>query len=304
MLLDRFFGRSLGIRSVASAMLVGMVALSLGLAQLSGSRDAGFTWDGAAAGIMSQASTTVPAGVLIAAATALNVLVGAIVLRFVGTPAFRTLSELILAGFAAAVVLDTAALLLLGGLGFFAGPELLAVQLAVLAAWLASRRARPLLACRLAWRPRRPAAWWLLVLAVWSGPLIVQLASPAAPFFDVLPNHVAPVEHVRAFGSFATLTTSPSPIYGPSRLLLGYVGLLGQMAALTGIQGALATAAFALPLTVITATSMRHLASRLFGGRRRVLGALDLPADASRSCACPTRAARFWRCPWPHMPWR
>ena len=266
LLLDRFFGRSAGIRSVGSVMLVGLLALCLGLAEVGAARESGFTWDGAAAGILSQASTTVPAAILIAAATALNVLVGAIALRFLGAPAFRTLSEFALAGFAAAVVLDTAALFVLGGLGFFAGPELLAVQLAVLAAWLATRRTRPLLACRLAWRPRRPAAWWLLVLAVWSGPLIVQLASPAAPFFDVLPNHVAPVEHVRVFGSFETLTTSPSPIYGPSRLLLGYVGLLGQLAALTGVQGILATAAFALPLTAVTAVSMRHLASRLFGG--------------------------------------
>jgi len=32
-------------------------------------------------------------------------------------------------------------------------------------------------------RARRPAAWWLLVVAVWAGPLIIQLASPAAPFY-------------------------------------------------------------------------------------------------------------------------
>jgi hypothetical protein len=261
---DRLFGRARDVRSVSVAMLFGMAALCFGLSAIANAPKAGFTFDGAAQGILSQAATTVPAGVLMAAATVLNVLVGAVVLRFLGAPAFDSLSELVLAGFAAAVVLDTAALFLLGGLGYFGWPELLALQLAALAAW--RRTAHPLLARRLAFRPRRPAAWWPLILAVWSGPLIVQLASPAAPFFDVLPNHVAPVEHVRTFGSFATITTSPSPIYGPSRLLLGYVGMLGQLATLTGLHAALATAAFALPLTVITAISMRHLAARLFGG--------------------------------------
>ncbi len=246
-------------------MLLGTAVLWAGLAQISASPAAGFSFSGAAEGLASQAPVTVPAAILIAAATALNVLVGAVALRLLGAPPFRTLSELIAAGFAAAVVVDSAALFVLGGLGLFARPWLLAVQLGVLATWPAVARGRPLLACRLAWRPRRPAAWWPLIVAVWAGPVIVQIASPAAPFFDVLPNHVAPAEHIRTFGSFATLTTSPSPIYGPSRLLLGYVATLGQLAALSGTQAALATAAFALPLTVITAVSMRQLAARLFG---------------------------------------
>jgi hypothetical protein len=265
LLVDRLFGRAPTVRAVGAIMLLGAAALWAGLAEIAGSPKAGFTYGGALDGLASQASTTVPAAILIAAAAALNVLVGAAVLRLLGAPPFRTLSESISAGFAAAVVIDTATLFVLGGLGLFAWPWLLAIQLAVLFAWQATPRAHPLLACRPALRPRRPAAWWPLIAAVWAGPLIVQIASPAAPFFDVLPNHVAPVEHLRTFGSFATLTTSPSPIYGPSRLLLGYVATLGQLAALTGTQAALATAAFALPLTVVTAVSLRRLAARLFG---------------------------------------
>jgi hypothetical protein len=275
--LDRFLGRAPGVRAVSVAMLLGAAVLLSGLAQISALPEAGFSFTGAVEGIRSQAATTVPAGLPIALAVVLDVLAGAILLRLLGAPPFGTLSEMILAGFAAAVVLETATLLLLGGLGLFRWPILLALQLALLGAWQETGRARPLLACRLAFRPRRPAAWWPLILAVWSGPLIVQLASPAAPFFDVLPNHVAPVEHVREFGSFQTLTTSPSPIYGPSRLLLGYVGLLGQLAVLTGVQGVLATAAFALPLTLISAISMRHLAARLFGGSAGFWALLAFP---------------------------
>jgi hypothetical protein len=264
-MLDRLIGRGAEVQLVSIVLLFGLAALIVGLVDVSGSPNWGFDWGGAADGALSQVPATVPAGFLIAVATVLNVLVGAILLRFLGTRPFDSLSDLVVAGFAAAVVADTAALFLLGGLGYFGWPELLALQAAVVAAWLAVRRQRPLLAAGLAFRPRRPAAWWLLVVAVWSGPVIVQLASPAAPFFDVLPNHVAPVEHVRAFGSFATLTTSPSPIYGPSRLLLGYVGVLGELATLTQVEGVLATAAFALPLTVVMAMAMRQLASRLFG---------------------------------------
>ena len=69
--------------------------------------------------------------------------------------------------------------------------------------------------------PRVDLAAWLLVGVVWMAPVLLQLASPFAPFVDVLPNHVAPVEHLRTFGSWETLAVSPSPIYGPSRLFLG-----------------------------------------------------------------------------------
>ena len=264
-LLDRFVGRGRGLRWVSVAMLFGLGVLAVGLGEVGGSREWGFTWGGAFDGLIGELAYTATAAVLMVLATTANVLAGAIVLRFLGTPAFRSLSDLILAGFAAAVVLDTAALFLLGRFGFFGWPELLLLHLGALAAYLATRRSRPLMAVPVRFRPRRPAAWWLLVAAIWAGPLIVQLASPAAPFFDVLPNHVAPVEHARVFGSFATLITSPSPIYGPSRLMLGYVGLLGQLTTITNVEAILAVAAFAFPLTILMAVSMRQLAARLFG---------------------------------------
>jgi hypothetical protein len=246
-------------------LILGVALLAIGLGMVSSSPDSSFTWDGAVAGLQSQLSVTGPAALLVAAATVANVLVGAIVLRFLGTPAFRTLSDLIVAGFATAVVLDAAALFLLGSAGFFGWPELLALHAVAGAAYFAARKSRPLMATPLRLRPRRPAVWWLPVAAVWAGPLLVQLSSPAAPFQDVLPNHVAPIEHARVFGSFATLVTSPSPIYGPSRLMLGYVGLLGDLTTLANLEAILAVAAFAFPLAIITAISMRQLAARLFG---------------------------------------
>jgi hypothetical protein len=262
---DRVLGRHPDIRSLSVALIFGCLLLGAGLIVVAHSRNSGFTWAGAVEGVSSQIAVTGPAACLVAAATFANVLAGAIVLRLLGTPPFRTLSDLVLAGFCAAVVLDTATLFLLGGPGLFGWPELVVLHLAIGAVYLLRRGTHPLLASPIHMRTSRPAAWWPLVLALWAGPLIVQLASPAVPFMDVLPNHIAPVEHVRVFGSFATLTTSPSPLYGPSRLLLGYIGLLGGLTTATGLEAVLAVAAFALPLTLLLAVSLRHLATALFG---------------------------------------
>ena len=263
--LERLIGRSPQVQSVSIALLFGAAVLAIGLGEVSGSAEWSFDWGGAFNGVLSEIHYTLPAAVLVLLATAANVLAGAIVLRFLGTPAFRSPSDLILGGFAAAVVLDVATLFLLGSFGLFGWPELLALHLTALAAYAVTRESRPLIAFVPHLRARRPAAWWLLVALVWAGPLIIQLASPAAPFVDVLPNHVAPVEHARVFGSFATLTTSPSPIYGPSRLMLGYVGLLSDLTTIANLEAILAVAAFALPLTILMALSMRQLASHLFG---------------------------------------
>jgi uncharacterized membrane protein HdeD (DUF308 family) len=103
--LDRFFGRAPSVRTVSVAMLLGAAVLCSGLAQISALPDAGFSFTGVVEGIRSQAATTVPAGLLIALAVALDVLAGAILLRLLGAPPFGTLSEMILAGFTAAVVL-------------------------------------------------------------------------------------------------------------------------------------------------------------------------------------------------------
>ncbi len=259
-------GRDLHAAQMSVALLVGFGFLIAGLEVVRVSPLWGFTYGGAVSGVLSQLSVTGPAAVLVAAAAAANVLAGAVVLRLLGVPAYRSLSELALSGFAAAVVLDAGVLFVLGSAGLFGWPELLALHAAVAVSYVAGRRRRPLLAGPIRAYVSRPAAWWLLVVAVWAGPLIVQLASPAVPFMDVLPNHVAPVEHVRVFGSFSTLTTSPSPIYGPSRLMLGYVALLGQITTITNLDAVLADAAFALPLTILLALAVRRLARDLFGG--------------------------------------
>ncbi|HEY1169488.1 MAG TPA: hypothetical protein VGE81_11015 [Candidatus Limnocylindrales bacterium] len=258
-------GRSHHVTYVSAALLVGLGMLVAGLEVVRVSPQWGFTYDGALNGVLSQLSITGPAAILVGVATTANVLAGAVALRLLGAPAFHGISDVALAGFAAAVVLDATTLFVLGSLGFFGWPELLALHVVLAVAYIATRHQRPLMAVPIRLRTMRPAAWWLLVLAIWAGPVIVQLASPAVPFMDVLPNHVAPVEHVRVFGSFATLTTSPSPIYGPSRLMLGYVALLGQLTTITNLDAILADAAFGLPLTILLAFAIRRLARELFG---------------------------------------
>lgn len=259
------FGRSRDVRQLSLVLLGGFVLLFAGLDVVSVSPDWGFTYGGALSGVLSQLAVTGPAAMLVAAATAANILAGAVVLRLTGAPTFRSLTDLALAGFATAVVLDAAALFLLGSLGLFGWPELILLHVIVAVAWFVAGRSRPLLTGPVRVHLSRPAAWWPLVLAIWAGPLIVQLASPTVPFLDVLPNHVAPVEHVRIFGSFATLTTSPSPIYGPSRLMLGYVALLSQLTTITNLDAVLAEAAFGLPLTLLMVLAVRRLTARLFG---------------------------------------
>jgi hypothetical protein len=262
---DTIFGRSIDVRLLSVVLLAGFAVLWAGLVVVSVSPQWCFSFSGAMNGILSQLAVTGPAAVLVAAAMTANVLAGAAVLRLTGAPAFRSLTDLVLAGFATAVILDAATLFVLGSTGFYGWPELVLLHAAVAATWYAAGSPR-LLAGPVRAHFSRPAAWWPLVLAIWAGPLIVQLASPTVPFLDVLPNHVAPVEHVRIFGSFATLTTSPSPIYGPSRLILGYVALLSQVTTITNLDAVLAEAAFGLPLTILLVLALRRLAGRLFGG--------------------------------------
>jgi hypothetical protein len=262
---ERLLGRHADIQTISLVLLFGCLLLVLGLDTIMRSKSHEFTLGGALDGIASQISVTGPAAVLMGLATLANVFLGAVVLRLLGAPPFRSFSDLVLGGFATAVVLDSGALFLLGSAGLFRWPVLAGLHLAAVAFWVARRNRLPLLQRKIRFRAAVPGAWWLLIGAIWAGPLIVQLASPAVPFMDVLPNHVAPVEHVRVFGSFETLTTSPSPIYGPSRLMLGYVGLLGELTTIVNLEAILAVAAFALPLTILTAISVRQLATALFG---------------------------------------
>jgi hypothetical protein len=271
-----FVGRNLGIVALSVLLLatLGVLYAGLEVVRISGQ---GFTYGGALNGILSQIGVTGPAIVLISAATAANVFAGAVVLRLLGAPAFRRPSDAVLAGFSTAVVMDSFVVFLLGSVGLCGWGELIVIHLAIGGAYAAIRRARPLMAIPFRVRISRPAAWWLIVLVVWAGPIIVSLASPAVPFMDVLPNHVAPVEHIRVFGSFSTLTTSPSPIYGPSRLMLGYVALLGSLTTLTNLDAILAEAAFAVPLTLMMALAARRLAGELFGGSAGFWALLTFP---------------------------
>jgi hypothetical protein len=104
-----------------------------------------------------------------------------------------------------------------------------------------------------------------LLLVVCTVALLVGLATPVVPAADVLPNHVAPAEHLRVFGSIETLATYPSPIYGPSRLSRGDEALMGTLAALTGLPAALAVAASTPWLVGTTVLGARRLAVEAFG---------------------------------------
>ncbi|HLY13413.1 MAG TPA: hypothetical protein VKR24_03615, partial [Candidatus Limnocylindrales bacterium] len=221
----------------------------------------GFSFGAALAGIASQLPVTLPAALAVSVAGTFNVAAGALLLRAVRSSPFRTWSDAVLAGFGGAILLDVLLVAVLGGAGLFR-PVVLAG--ALLIACLAIVVGRPLVAAPL--RISRPSlARVLLIALVWCGPLLVALASPVVPAADVLPNHVAPAEHLRVFGSIASLATYPSPIYGPSRLFLGYAALMGTLATLTGLPAALTVAAFTGPLLVVSALAMRRLAGAAFG---------------------------------------
>lgn len=223
----------------------------------------------AADAIFSQLPVTGPAAIVVIIAAALNIgAAGLVVQRLLPTLGWSN-AGVVLAAYAGAVVFDLALLYLLGGLGLFNWPVLVVIHGGVLVfAWTTRRRGRrPVLA------PIRPHIGWGLVAIVWSIPILLQLASPVVPFTDVLPNLVAPVEHLRTFGHFDPLTTSPSPIYGPSRLSLGYIGLLGTITTLTGLPAAQAISSFIAVEVALVAVAVAALA-RSAGGRGAVFWAL------------------------------
>ena len=239
--------------------LLGLAAVGIGLTLLA-SGPMGFSPVRVAAGIASQLPTTLPAAVLVLGASALNLAAGAVLARLARGAALPSLGEAILAAFVGSVLLDVALLFGLGWLGWFRWPAVLVAHLAILAfGW----RARPLLAFRLG--AGSPSLFWALIAVAWSGAVVLQLASPVVPFLDVLPNHVATVEHLRTFGSWTELTTTASPIYGPSRTFLGYTALLGTIATLTGLPAGLAASAFILPGTLLIAVGIHRLATALGG---------------------------------------
>ena len=253
---DRLERRSLELLSV-----VGVVAILVGIRMLDGT-DLGSSWERGLAGIASQLPVTFPAAVLVFGSAVLQLAAGAVAVRALRGAPYASVTDAVLGGMVGAVVIGMAALMLLGSLGLFRQPVLLAVNAAVIGlGWFV----RPIFASRPALRLRWPTVGGAFVVLAWSGSVILQLASPVVPFIDVLPNHVAPAEHLRAFGEFATLTTAPSPIYGPSRMFLGYTGLLGSATVLSGQPASLATSAFILPATILVGVGMVRLASAIHG---------------------------------------
>ena len=248
-------------RPEAGVLLLAAVALVVGVATRQADPIEGFSPGGAVAGLAAELPTTLPAAIIVSIAMLLDLAAGAVVLRLVRRAPFATWSDLLLGGFAGTVILDALLVFTLGGVGTFRQLPLVVILALTV---VAGSRARPFVAQPLRGGPVRPARW-LLVALVWSVPLLLALASPVVPFVDELPNHVAPAEHLRVFGQIASLATYPSPVYGPSRLFLGYAGLMATLSTLAGIPAALAMSASVGSLTVLSAVAARRLASALFG---------------------------------------
>jgi hypothetical protein len=244
--------------------LVGIASLVAGLVILSSSPGVGFDLGGALAGIASQLPLTLRPALAILFATGMQLLAGTTLVRLVRGAPFDSVAEAAITGLAGAIALDLVLLAALGPFGLFLPlPIALAhiglgvVGLLLVRPWFAPGVPGPA-------QIDLPGA--LLVVAAWVAPLMLQLASPVPPGVDVLPNHVAPVEHLSTTATWGSLVVSPSPIYGPSRIWLGYVALLGSLAQLTSLSGALAVSAFTLPLTLLFAAAARGLAATLAGG--------------------------------------
>ena len=245
-------------RTLTLIALAGLAATVVGVVWLQPSDALGF---GTSLGFASQLATTGPAALLVLVALAVNVAAGAILVRLAVRRPFESFTEAALTGLAGAVALDAVLVFGLGALGWFRLPVLLAIHAVILGVgWWR----RPVIEPARSVMPRPSALVWL-VLVPFAGAVLLQLASPVVPFLDVLPNHVAPVEHLRTFGSFTTLDTMPSPIYGPSRAFLGYTGVLGVVATMTALPAALAVAASILPQALLVALGVRRLARSLAG---------------------------------------
>lgn len=259
--------------------VAGLTALAAGLVLLGPSPQLGFDAAAAVGGMVDQLGTTLPAAIVVGLIAALEVASGLTVARLARRMPFRSAGEAIAWATVGTVVKNVALLGLLGWLGLFRAPVLLLVDGVLVAplALHAIRHGRTIDRSALragVWLDRLSAVGSLplaaLVAAVWSGPLILQLASPVVPFIDVLPNHVAPAEHLRAFGAFEPLTATQSPIYGPSRTLLGYVAWLGAVTTLSGLPAALAISAFIVPSAILVAIGLHALARSLAGPELRL----------------------------------
>jgi hypothetical protein len=252
--------------------IAGLAAFLVGLTSLQSSEKLGFDPAAAFDGVIGQLGVTLPAALLVLAASALELAAGLVLARAARRTPFDSVAEALIVAMVAAVLKDTLLLGTLAAIGLFRAPVLIAIDVVILgAAWLPQLRPRlhPLTSWA-GWRGPIESAGSTTVAAVvaivWLGPVILQLASPVVPFIDVLPNYVGPVEHLRTFGWFSPLTETQSPIIGPSRTVLGYDGLLGAIATMTGLPGGLAIAGFILPQTVLVGAGAYRLASAIRNG--------------------------------------
>jgi hypothetical protein len=248
-------------RALELLALVAIAAVLVGVRMLDGTTITS-SYQGALAGMIGQLRVTAPAALEVLGAAALQLAAGAVLMRFLRQAPYAGLADALLAGLVGAVAIELGLLFLLGGIGRFTQAPLLLANAAIVGAgWLTW----PFFATRLRVRITTPSVGLLLIGFIWSGVVVLQLASPVVPFLDVLPNHVAPAEHLRTFGDLATLTVAPSPIYGPSRLFLGYTALMGGTATMTGLPASLSVAAFILPTTLLVAVGMVRLATAIHG---------------------------------------
>jgi hypothetical protein len=252
-----------GLLVVAAAAVI-LVALGVAYS------GPGFSPAGTLEAIAAQLPATLPAAILVSAAALADIAAGAIVLGLLRRAPFQSWSDLVLGGFAGAILLDCLLVFVLGGLGLFQQGTVGLILGLVLLLGLARRPivGRPIPGIGPG-GPGRPLALnlarWLLLGVVWAGPLVLTIASPVVPAGDVLPNHVAPAEHLRVFGQIASLATYPSPIYGPSRLFLGYSALMAVLATLTNLPAGLTVAAFSGALIGLSIVGVRRIASAAFG---------------------------------------
>lgn len=250
------------IGAIAAIGVCGVVA---GAAILAGT-PIGADWSRLPAAVAAQLPATMPATLLVLAATGLQLGAGSVVARAVLARPFGSLAELAIAGFTTAIVLDFLGVAILGAIDAWRWPVVLALHAVLIVSGLALRSGLSPFVDP-GWR--RPPPWglaaWAFVLIVWSGPLLFQLGAPVVSFNDVPANHVAPAEHIRAYGSLDPLDTSPSPRYSASRNFLGYLSFHGTLSTLTDLAAARSVVAFVIPLTLITGLATHRTASLLFG---------------------------------------
>jgi hypothetical protein len=238
--------------------------------------------------VTAQLGVTLPAALLVLLGTALELGAGLALARLARRRAFGSIVDAALAAMVVTVIKGALLVGLLGGVGLFRAPVLIAIDVALVAALVLAPRLRglplrpildgPGVVARLAVMPASvPLA--ILVAVVWAGPVVLQLASPVVPFIDVLPNYVGPAEHLRTFGTLVPLSATQSPIIGPSRSVLGYDGLLGSLATITGLPAVIATAGYILPSTLLVAAGIQRLA-RALAGRGVAVGPWALLAFA------------------------